>query len=146
MCSRRGVHPKLVDSYWAKAAAIMVCHDELRKGWLAAWVPTLVAWEGSRLALLGLDTLPTYKRVVAWFSGPSEDTERYLLRLRKLNQGLDTRHWRVYERREESNGVCLVLSIDAASVSVLGRLRWRLFSGVGQATFSLLGAKSEGKK
>jgi hypothetical protein len=51
-----------------------------------------------------------------------------------------------YARREESNGVRLALSIDAASSSVLERLRWMPFSGVGQATFSLLGAKSEGKK
>ena len=69
-----------------------------------------------------------------------------MLQLHRLNQGLDTRHWRVYERREESKGVRLVLSIHAASVSVLERLRWRPFSGVGQATFSLLGAKSEGKR
>jgi len=95
---------------------------------------------------VGLDALPTYKRVVAWFPGPAEDMEQYFLWLRKLNRGLDTRHWRVYEHREESNGVRLVLSIDAASVSVLERLRWRPFSGVGQATVSLLGAKSEGKK
>jgi len=124
----------------------MVCHDESTKDWLAATVPTLVAWEGSRLKLVGLDALPTYKKEVAWFPGPAEDAERYLLRLHRLNQGLDTRHWRVYERREESNGVRLVLSIDAGSVSVLEGLRWRPFSGVGQATFSLLGAKSEGKK
>jgi hypothetical protein len=30
---------------------------------------------------VGLDVLPTYKRVVAWLLGPAEDTERYLLRL-----------------------------------------------------------------
>ena len=113
-----GFTPRLVDSYWAKGAAIMVCHDELTKDWLAARVPTLVVWEGSRLKIVGLDALPTYKRVVAWFLGPAEDAEWYLLQLRRLNQGLDTRHWRVYERREESNGVRLVLSIDAASVSV----------------------------
>jgi len=71
---------------------------------------------------------------------------RYLLQLCRLNQGLDTRHWRVYERREESNRVRLVLSIDAASVTVLERLKWRLFSGVGQVTFSILGIKPEGKK
>jgi hypothetical protein len=87
--------PKLVHSYWAKGAAIMVCHDELTKDWLAARVPTLAAWEGSRIMTVGLDALPTYKRVLAWFPGPVEDTERYLLRLHKLNQGLDTRHWRV---------------------------------------------------
>jgi len=68
------------------------------------------------------------------------------LRLRRQNEGLDTRHWRVYERREESKWVRLVLSINTASVNVLERLRWSVFIGVGQATFSLLGAKTEGKK
>jgi hypothetical protein len=70
----------------------MFCHDELTKDWLAARVPTLVA---SRLKLVGLDALPTYKRVVAWFPGPAEDAEQYLLRLRRMNHGMDTRHWRV---------------------------------------------------
>jgi len=46
-------------------------------GWLAGKVPTLRAWEGSRLKMVGLDALPTYKRVVAWFPGPVEDMERY---------------------------------------------------------------------
>ena len=81
-----GFTPRLVDSYWAKGAAIMVCHDESTKDWLAVRVPSLASWEGSRLKLVGLDALPTYKRVVAWFPGPAEDTERYLLRLRRLNQ------------------------------------------------------------
>jgi len=52
-----------------------------------------VAWEGSRLKMVGLDALPTYKRVVAWFLGPVEDTEQYFQRLHKLNQSLDTRLW-----------------------------------------------------
>ena len=118
---KEGFTPRLADSYWAKGAAIMVCHDKLTKDWLAARVPTLVAWEGSRLNLVGLDALPTYKRVVAWFPGLAEDVEWYLLWLRRLNQGLDTRHWRVYERREESNGVCLVLSIDSGHILPSGR-------------------------
>ena len=54
-----GFTRRLVDSYWAKRAANMVCHDKLTKDWLAARVPTLVAWEGSRLRLVGLDALPT---------------------------------------------------------------------------------------
>jgi len=44
----------------------MVCHDESTKDWLAARVPTLVAWEVSRLMLVGLDALPTYK---GWWPG-----------------------------------------------------------------------------
>jgi len=124
----------------------MVCHDEPTKDWLADRVPTLLTGEGSRLTLVGLDALPTYKRVVAWFPSPAEDAERYLLRLRRMNQGLDTRQWRVCECREESKEVRLVLSIDAASVSLLEKLRWRLYSGVGQATFSLPCTKLEGKK
>jgi hypothetical protein len=141
-----GFTPRLVDSYSAKGTAIMVCHDELTKDWLAAKVPTLAAWEGSRLKTVGLDALPTYKRVLAWFLGPVEDTERYLLWLRRLNPGLDTGHWRVYERKEEANGVHLVLSIDTTSVAVLEGLKWRPFSGVGQAIFSLPGVKLDGKK
>jgi len=68
------------------------------------------------------------------------------LQLRRLKQGLYTRQWRVYERREESKGVRLVLSIDTDSVRVLEKVRWRPYSGVGQATVSLLGTKTEGKK
>jgi len=109
----------------------MVCHDESTKDWLAARVPTLVAWEGSRLKLVGVDVLPTYKRVVAWFPGLAEDAERYLLRIRRLNEGLNTRHWRVYERREESLGVRLVLSIDSASVSVLEGMEALQWCGAG---------------
>jgi hypothetical protein len=141
-----GFTPKLVDSYWSKGAAIMVCHDEPTKEWLSANAPSMVAWEGSRLKTVGLDALPAYKRVVAWFPGPVETTERYILWLRRLNRGLNTRNWRVYERKEEPNGIRLVLSIDTASITVLEGLQWRPFSGVGQATFTLLGAKPEGKK
>jgi len=67
------------------------------------------------------------------------------VRLRRLNRRLDTRHWRVYERKEEPKGVRLVLSIDT-SVAALEGLSWRSLSGVGRATFSLLDAKPEGKK
>ena len=113
-----GFTPKLVDSYCAKGAAIMVCHNEMTKHWMGTRVPTLVAWEGSKLKTVGLDALSTYKRVVAWFLGSVEDAERYLLQLRRLNQGLDTRHWRVYECKEKPNGIRLELSIDAASITV----------------------------
>ena len=51
--------PRLVDSYWAKGTAIMVCHDESTKDWLPARVPTLAACEGPMLKLVGLVALPT---------------------------------------------------------------------------------------
>ena len=141
-----GFNPRLVDSYWAKGAAIMVCLDESTKDWLAAQVTNLVAWEVSRHKKVGLDAIPTYKRLVAWFQGPAEDVERYLLWIHRLNLGLYSGHWRAYERKEEPNGVRFVLRIDIASVALLEGLKWRPFSGVGQAVFSLLDAKPEGKK
>jgi hypothetical protein len=70
------------------------------------------------------------------FPGTVEDTERYFLRLRRLNRGLDTRHWRVYERKEEPNGIRLVLSTFTTSVTALEGMGWRPFSGVVQAIFS----------
>jgi hypothetical protein len=142
---KRGFTPRLVDSYWAKGAAIMVCHDESTKDWLAARVLTLVAWKGSRLKMVGLDALPTYKRVVAWFLGPVKDTERYLLQLHRLNQGLDNGRWRVYERKEAPNGVCLVLSIDIASDAMLEGLRWRPFSGVNKPSSPFWAPSQKGR-
>jgi hypothetical protein len=141
-----GLTPRLVDSYWTKGAAILVCHDEATKHWLTTTATTMEAWEGSRLKAVELDALLTYKRVAAWFPGPVEDMERYFSQLRRLNRGLDTGNWRVYERREEPHGVRLVLSVDAASITMLKGLKWRPFSGVSQAVFSLLGPKPEEKK
>jgi hypothetical protein len=53
-----GFTPRLLDTYWTKGVA----------NWLAGKVPTMTTWEGSRLKMVGLDALPTYKRVVAWLS------------------------------------------------------------------------------
>jgi hypothetical protein len=102
--------------------------------------------EGSKLKMVDLDALPTYKRVVAWFPDPAEDTGSYFHRLHRLNQGLDTSHWRVYEHKEKPNRVHLVLSIDTSFIMVLKTMEWRPFSGVGKAVFSLLGVKAERKK
>jgi hypothetical protein len=113
---------------------------------LANNIPTLRACEGSRLKKVGLDALPTYKRVVAWLLGPAEDIRRYLQWFHRLNQGLDTDNWRVYQRKEEPNRVHLVLNVDSKYTTALERLGWRPFSGVGHAAFSLLGVNLEGKK
>jgi hypothetical protein len=42
-------NPKLIDTYWAKGVAIVVCQDEETRDWLGSKVLTLTAWEGSRL-------------------------------------------------------------------------------------------------
>ena len=47
-----GVIPRLIDTYWTKGAAVILCQDEETKDWLAAKVPTLTAWEGSRLKMV----------------------------------------------------------------------------------------------
>ena len=73
----------------------MVCQDSDTKEWLESQTPTMEACEGSRLKVVGLDALPTYKGMAAWFLGPMEDTERLFLRLRRLNRGLNTETWRV---------------------------------------------------
>jgi hypothetical protein len=94
-----GFTPKLVDTYRAKGAATVVCLDKETKDWLGRAVPKMNVGEGSKLRMVGLEALPTYKRVVAWFPGPREDTERLFQRLRRLNRGLDTSQWRVYESK-----------------------------------------------
>jgi hypothetical protein len=141
-----GFTPGLVDSYWAKGAAIMVCQDQETCDWLTGSVPNMRAWEGSRLKVVSLEALSTFKRVTAWIPGPVEDTDTSLRRLRRLNRGLETAQWRVYKHREEPNGIRLVLSIDQDSVAALECLQWKPFSGVAKAVFSLLGAKSQERR
>jgi hypothetical protein len=141
-----GFTPGLVDSYWAKGVAIMVCRDQETCDWLTGSVPNMRPWEGSRLKMVSLEALPTFKRVAAWIPDAVEDTDTSLRRLRRLNRGLETAQWRVYERREEANGVRLVLIIDQDSVAALERLQWKPFSEVAKAVFSLLVAKSQEKK
>ena len=75
---------RLIDTYWTKGAAAVVCLDDETRDWLAGNIPTLTAWEGSRFKMVGLDPLPTYTRE-AWFLGPVEDMGRYLQWLRRLN-------------------------------------------------------------
>lgn len=76
---------RFIDIYWAKGVAIMACQDEETSDWLGSKVPILKAWDGSGLKIMGLDALPTYKRMVACFPVPVEDTELYFQRLRRLN-------------------------------------------------------------
>jgi len=89
-------------------------------------IQTLKAWEGSRLKMVGLDALPTFKGVVGLLQGPVEDTERYNQGLCRRNRGLDTGYWRVYEYECEGkpSGVHLVLSIDSLSVMALEKMGW----------------------
>ena len=56
-----GFTPRLLDTYWAKGAAIAVCQDEETRDWLSREVPKMNAWEGSRQRMVGLEALHTYK-------------------------------------------------------------------------------------
>lgn len=125
----------------AKGAAIVVYHDEETQNWLSSNASPLTIWEGSRLKMADLEALPIYKRVVDWLPGYAEDTERYFQRLRRLNHGLNISQWRVYKRKVKPTGSALC----SASIHLEGT-RWRPFSGVGQAKFSFLGVKLEGRK
>ena len=62
-----GYTPSLIDAYWTKGTVIVVSQDEETRDWLSGKEPTLKKWEGCRLKMEGLNTLPTCKRVVAWF-------------------------------------------------------------------------------
>jgi hypothetical protein len=127
--------PKPVNTYWEKGATIVVCLDEETKDWMEREVPKMDVGEGTKLRMVGLEVLPTYKRVVAWFPGPIEGTEHLFQRLRRLTRGLGTSQWRVYERSEELNGVRLVLSMDSQSATTLERLEVEALEWRGTGSF-----------
>ena len=94
-----GFTHKFIDTYRAKGATKMVCRGKETLNWLDSNVSSLEAWDFSRLKMFGLEALPAYKRGVAWFPGHARDKERYFQRFRRLNQGLNSSQWRVYERK-----------------------------------------------
>lgn len=94
-----------------------MCQDKEIRNWLDSNVSALKEQDGSRLKVMGLEALLTYKEWLLGFQRPVEDTERYLQRLRRLNQGLNTSQWRVYESKEESDGFCTFLNTDPSSVA-----------------------------
>lgn len=133
------------DRFTSRLKELLIFYARMRGpgiGWLVK--PTLKAREGSRLKMVGLDALLTCRRMVAWFPGTMDDTGRHFQQLCRLNQGVDTNHSRVYERKEERNGARTVFSIESTSVTVLERMGWRQFSSVEQAIFSLLGVRPKG--
>ena len=88
----RGKKTKSVETSYIAEIWFVFTSITPTRDWLADKIPTVTAWEGSRLKVVSMDALPTFKRVAAWFPGPVEDTERLLTRLRRLNRGLDTRN------------------------------------------------------
>jgi hypothetical protein len=54
-----GLSPRLVNSYWTKFAAFMICHDETTKDWLTNMVHCMVAYEGAKIKLFALEALPS---------------------------------------------------------------------------------------
>jgi hypothetical protein len=46
-----GFTHRLIDTYWAKGTAIVVCQGEETSDLLGSKVPTMSAWEGARLKM-----------------------------------------------------------------------------------------------
>jgi hypothetical protein len=86
--TEEGFTPQLLDTYWSKGAAIMMCQDQDTCDRFARLAPTLMAWEGSKFKVVEMDALPVFKRVTAWFSGPPDDTETLFRRLSSAEPGL----------------------------------------------------------
>ena len=141
-----GFTTRLNDMYWTKGGAIVICPDEGTRDWLASKVPTLKAWEASRLKMVGLDALPTHKKSGCLVPGPCGGHEVVSTMAPQVEPGFGHLPLEGLQHREGPNGVCLVHSIDSTSFTALERLGWRPFSGMGQAIFSLLGVKTKWKK
>jgi hypothetical protein len=123
---------RLVKTYKAKGAAIMVCQNHETREWLVWLVPNITTWESFTFNVVGLKALLTYKRIVAWFPDPVKNTETLFMCRGRLNWCLGTAHRRTHVRREEPNMFRTVLSIDQESITALEVMEWRHLSEVGK--------------
>lgn len=117
---------------------LITCADQVSATWLESTYKDLQLWEGARLKVVQGEDIPKPHIYVAYI--PDEDqgrltSESVLLRLRKMNHGLNTREWKILHREESGPGQVWTFSVDDRSRLALDGLNNRPFFGFGQVQF-----------
>jgi hypothetical protein len=121
----QGFTPRLVDTYWAKGAAIMVCQDQDTRDWLARLVPTLGSLGGLQVQDSGAWRLCLLLRGL-WpgFRAPWRTRGHFFGVIVGCTGVLETGQWRTYERRRN------LMRSYLSSVWIRHQsMRWREWSG-----------------
>lgn len=117
----------------------ITCADEESQKWLEDASKHLQPWEGATVRFLRAKDLPKPHVCVAYLPDDTPDQrlspETALLRLRRMNHGLNTREWIVLHREDSGPGQTWTFAIDDTSMVTLRGLEFRPYFGFGQVRF-----------
>lgn len=133
------IMPKFEKCISAKGFLMIVCADVFSKKWLEREVPKLVVWKTSCLRVVNayFHTAKLIKTVV-YIPGPKETASKVLQRLCRMNPGLSTIGWRIYNRCQSKFGETMTLGIDEISLANLKLINYQPYYGLTRLDFQIV--------
>ena len=114
--------------------------DRHSRDWILEMAVSAHPLPEHELEAIELSKIVRLQRAMLWIQGKwTPPLPMVFKRLEVQNPGLNTRHWRVYDRKDEPKGLRLVLGVDEASVEVLRGLNFRPYLRLDRAHLTLLG-------
>lgn len=141
-----GSGPQFKNSYFEKGVLFITCVNERARSWLMEVTPKLELWEGAVLKVgTAKDILKTTK-VAVWVPTKLlevKEPKQVLQLLKSQNSGLKTEDWRIINNQEDQKGTTLVMTIDETSMKVLNSMGLKLYLGLTQLSFKVLGRQPQ---
>ena len=139
-----GIGPlQVAKTYQEKGAVVAVCCNDATCNWLKGKAADLSVREGLEMLVGDYKDLLRSVKVLLKVEKPFPEADhmepkRVLVGLEKQNPGINSKDWRVVNRRQEMDFQTLVLVIDEGSALVLENMGWRAFVGASRVTFRAL--------
>lgn len=128
--------PRFLSCTFKPSWLVINCANQHTHDWLAATIPGLKPWPEAKLKLVEGENIPKPKVGVVWIPG-IQTTEKILGRLSTQNTGLNTDKWRVLQRKDDTKGQTLTVSIDEESYNSLKKQNNKAFLNFGMVTFRI---------
>jgi hypothetical protein len=118
---------------------IYICADQQAGQWLIKAIDNHRLESVARLKATDARNLPKpIKLALRIRDKVTQNQEELLKRVKNLNQGLNTEHWRVLCKQSEPKGQRLNLHIDRDSYTSIKRTGHMIFTGLSQGTVKVL--------
>lgn len=110
----------------------IVCADIFTKKWLERTIPSLILWPTAHLRVVNAysNDSPILIKCVVFIPGIKESASKILQRLSRMNPGLSTAYWRVYNRCPLPFGENMTLGIDRTSLANLKLIDFQPYYGL----------------
>lgn len=133
------IMPKFEKCLSAGGFILIVCADAFSKKWLEQEVPKLIVWRTSCLRVVNAYFHSTrLTKAVVYIPGAKETGSKVLQRLSRMNPGISTIGWRIYNRSQSKFGETMTLGIDDISLANLKLINYQPYYGLTRLDFKIV--------